>query len=781
MDDRTVRFGPESTITVGRDPDSALAIEHPVVSRHHLSVGVEAGRWVVRDIGSANGSYVDGNRFSALTLDGPRSVRLGDAENGVVIHLAVEPRSQGLPANTQVGSTTVRIGRDPGNDIVVDELLVSRHHAELRSTVQGLEVVDLASHNGTFVNGRRVERALLALGDIVAVGLQRFEMGPGGLIPRGEARAVEFAALGLHVRLRHDGPVLLDGVSFALAPCSLLAVVGPSGSGKSTLVGALTGSRPATSGRVLYDGRDLYESLDELSGRMGMVPQDDILHPQLTVRKALEYGAELRFPPDTDVTERSSRVAEVLVELGLDQRADVVIGRLSGGQRKRVSVALELLTRPSLLFLDEPTSGLDPGTERSLMEQLRALADGGRTIVVVTHSLQSLHLCDRVLYLAPGGRMGWFGPPGGAPAFFACADEQEVFRRLADDPDGWPPRFLAHRDYQRFVVEPLAAGDPTSLTGIVAPAAPARAADRRVGGWWRQVATLSRRYVRVLYSDRRNLAILVLQAPFLGALLLAALPPGELKLTPTGQFRLVSKAPFVLFLIALAMTWLGASNAVREIAKELPILRRERAVGLSLSAYITSKFLVLGVVTVGQAVVLCVLALGRQHGPGSAIVLGWPLGEIMVAAAVTGLAALALGLLVSAVAKTPDRAMTVLPMVLVLEMVLAVGAIVPSVTDKPVLKQVSYLSSAQWGTAATGATAELNRLTVVNDLAKDLPTINLADPLALLTTLPKIKLGDPRFNHEPRAWWSAIAAILLLMLMCLIATWAVLTRDRGGP
>ena len=773
---QSVRFESDATVSIGRDPSNSLVVDHPMVSRLHISARVEDGQWVVRDAGSANGSFVDGTRFKVISVDGPRTLRLGDARTGALIDITVESSTDTPPAaDLPVVGTNVRLGRAPDNDIVIDELLVSRHHAEFRRTPAGFEVADLGSHNGTFVNGHRIDRVSVSSGDILAVGLQLFEVSPAGLIARGEATAVEFAAFDLHVQVRNNGPVLLDGVSFALPPCSMVAVVGPSGAGKSTLLGALTGARPATTGHVLYDGRDLYDSLDELSGRMGMVPQDDILHPELTVRKALEYGAELRFPPDTEPAERAARVEEVLQELGLGQRADVVIARLSGGQRKRVSVALELLTRPSLLFLDEPTSGLDPGTERSLMEQLRVLADGGRTIVVVTHSPQSLHLCDRVLYLAPGGRMGWFGPPGGAPPFFGCADEQEVFRALADDPTGWPERFREHDDFRRYVADPLNAQDTSSMTGLP-PGAKVSVGDRRVGGWWRQASTLSRRYVRVLTADRRNLAILLLQAPFLGVLLLVALPPGELKAIPIGQFRLVSRAPFVLFLIMLSVTWLGASNAVREIAKELPIVKRERAVGLSLSAYVASKFIVLGVITVVQSIVLCAIALARQQGPPDAIVLGWSQGEIMVAAAATGLAALGLGLLISALAQTPDRAMTTLPLVLVLQMMLAVGGIFPEVIDKPILKQASYLSSTQWGTAAAGATAELNTLSVVNDVARNIPIVNVNDPIPVLVALNDAELGDPRFNHEPRAWWAAMAAIMLIGMLTLIGTWAALVR-----
>ncbi len=237
----------------------------------------------------------------------------------------------------------------------------------------------------------------------------------------------------LAVRVDKGRRTLLDTVSFPVGEKSLLAVVGPSGAGKSTLLNALTGLRPADGGTVLYDGRDLYRDYAELRQRIGLVPQDDILHSQLTVRRALGYAAQLRFPEDTAKAERQARVDEVIRELGLDQRVKQPIHSLSGGQRKRVSVALELLTKPSLLFLDEPTSGLDPGMDRSVMHMLRGLADDGRTVIVVTHSVLSLDVCDRLLVLAPGGRIAFYGPPEDALPFFGFAQWPEAFEAFEND------------------------------------------------------------------------------------------------------------------------------------------------------------------------------------------------------------------------------------------------------------------------------------------------------------------------------------------------------------
>ena len=305
----------------------------------------------------------------------------------------------------------LRIGRTSDNDLVLSDLSISRHHAELRKTSDGkYQIVDLGSHNGTFVNGQRVTSATLTEKDIVGIGHATFRLTDGELREYIDTGDVSLVAQDLVVQVS-GGKILLDHVSFPLAERCLVGIIGPSGAGKSTLLGALTGMRPADRGVVLYDNRDLYKDYAELRTRIGLVPQDSIMHTQLTTQRALRYAAELRFPPDTHARERHARVDEVMSELALTRHAETRADKLSGGQLKRVNVALELLTKPSLLFLDEPTSGLDPGLDKSVMEQMRDLAHDGRTVIVVTHSVANLDVCDRLLVLVPGGKVAFFGPP----------------------------------------------------------------------------------------------------------------------------------------------------------------------------------------------------------------------------------------------------------------------------------------------------------------------------------------------------------------------------------
>ena len=313
--------------------------------------------------------------------------------------------------------------------------------------------------------------------------------------------------------------MLLDHVSFPIGERSLTAIIGPSGAGKTTLLGALTGMRPADEGTVLYDNRDLYEHYAELRHRIGFVPQENILHTELSARRALRYAAELRFPGDTSKEERNGRVDEVTDELGLKAHAETRAASLSGGQQKRVNVALELLTKPSLLFLDEPTSGLDPGLDKSVMEMMNGLAKDGRTVIVVTHSVANLDVCDRLLVLVPGGRVAFFGPPAEGLKHFGKPGWAEVFQAFDQEPDrDWAAEFKRSPLYAQYVTVGLV---PRSAASSRKETPPPKPRNRLA-----QLSTLCRRYLAVIASDWVYLAVLA-GAPVVLGIVIFAVPAIE--------------------------------------------------------------------------------------------------------------------------------------------------------------------------------------------------------------------------------------------------------------
>jgi len=367
----------------------------------------------------------------------------------------VDPETAAAPATpvaTIDNKKVIRIGRDPDNDIVLPgDLWVSGKHAEIRRKADEFVLVDLNSSNGLHYQGRRVPRATLSPGDVFTIGRHEFLWDGRAVYQHDDAGPTSVIVDDITVRVKDT--VLLDDVSFVLRHGTLLGVIGPSGCGKSTLMKSLCGFRKPVQGQILYDGKDLYEHYSELRYRIGMVPQDDVLHNQLTVRRALRFAASLRFASDVSRKERSERVATVIDLLGLTPRTKNRIDTLSGGQRKRASVALELLTEPALLALDEPTSGLDPALDKEVMRELRQLADRGRTVMVVTHSVLHLGICDYVLVMCAGGRMGFFGPPDEVLPFFDAPDYADVFDKITNDAAYWATTYRSSDTYRKYIGE----------------------------------------------------------------------------------------------------------------------------------------------------------------------------------------------------------------------------------------------------------------------------------------------------------------------------------------
>ena len=437
------------------------------------------------------------------------------------------------------------------------------------------------------------------------------------------------------------GRAILDGVSLVLAPASFTAIIGPSGAGKSTLLTALSGARRVDRGQVLLNGVDVHHALATLNAGLGYVPQDDVVHRELSVAQSLDFTARLRLPPDTTPVERARRIADVLATLELTERAETQIHLLSGGQRKRVSIASELLTEPALLFLDEPTSGLDPGLEEALMLLLRELSYKGKSVVLVTHTLDNIHLCDAVVLLVDG-KLAFHGPATEAREYFGIEHMVNLYARLKEK--------TAERWQADFGARSAPAPASPSPAAIRAPAEADHTSRGAPAG--RQLGILTRRYLATLTRDARNAWLLVAQAPLIAGLIGLSLLYGQ------GDASYTKPKNTILFLLALTAVWFGCSNAVRELVKERPIYLRERMVNLRLLPYLLSKALVLG----GLAVVQCVLflvILDRWFGiPGRFPLL---LAGMVMASTV----GILLGLAVSAMAASADRAMTLVPILLI--------------------------------------------------------------------------------------------------------------------
>ncbi|TWS19875.1 ATP-binding cassette domain-containing protein [Tsukamurella asaccharolytica] len=641
-----------------------------------------------------------------------------------------------MPARP-VGTGQMTIGRTPDNDIAIGDMLVSRRHARLLSGPQGLVIEDLGSANGTQVNGRRIAGpTALREGDLVTVGNSDLIVDQGRLE---RPKAQEFAGAGLAVQgitLTVDGnKTLLHGVDFRASPGTLTAVIGPSGAGKSTVSRVVSGAVAPTAGRVEFEGRDVHRDFDALRSRIGMVPQDDVLHRQLTLQQALRFAAELRLPPDMSKADRDQVIDGVLSELQLTEHKQTRVDKLSGGQRKRASVAMELLTGPSLLILDEPTSGLDPALDRQVMQTLRRLADAGRVVIVVTHSLTHIDMCDQVLLLAPGGKTAYCGSPKGVKAAMGTDDWAEIFDFAAKQPDvAWQRYRSAH---------PVP--HPPAPTG--APPAPTKAPRTSTR---KQLSVVARRQLRLILSDKAYLAFLVALPFVLGGVTL--LVPAEKGLVGVVESE-VATPKMILVLLVIGACFMGAALTARDLVGERAIFQRERAVGLRPGAYLSAKTIVFFAAASIQAAIMVGITLLRTEVPQQGAILAMVPLELIIDIAVLACVSTLVGLLISAIARSAEQVMPLLVVVVISQLVMSGGLF--GLHDRPGLEQVSWLFPSRWGFAASASTIDLQKVTEVTDPVSGRPMPAEVDPL---------------WDSTPMQWGIAIGVLALMAVVLWAAT-----------
>ncbi|MGZ3617321.1 MAG: FHA domain-containing protein [Ktedonobacteraceae bacterium] len=768
----------QQVINIGRDPSNDIVIDELVVSGFHAQIVREGNQFVLVHPHPSRGKTLNGLLYQGRHIQGDEQFRkplargdifrIGD-EHGTLVTLTyndgsgavqdIVPEVRPIP----LGAPVITIGRLPDNMVVLSHPQVSGRHARLELVQGAYRIVDVGSTNHVYVNARRVTNQLLQPGDEIRIGPYKFTFTGTQLTQQDESHGVRIDALHLQkVGSRHT--ILINNISIAIPPRKFVALVGGSGAGKSTLMDALNGLRPAQKGLVLYNGQDYYRHLAAFSTQLGYVPQEDIIHRDLTVERALYYTARMRLPEDFTQAQIKQRIEEVLEDVDMKHRRGLLVSKLSGGQRKRVSIALELLANPSVFFLDEPTSGLDPGLDRKMMFLLRRLADKGHTIVLVTHATNNINACDYICFLAQGGRLAYFGPPNDAKAYFGKTDFAEIYSALEPTeanpniPEEAEKRFAASPDFQTYVVGALNQG-PAGQANIVQETGVVKPPKR--GNPWKQFSLLSRRYMELLKNDTGNLLILLLQAPIIAAILVLMLssgghgtfdpssiakcplhPPGTnilipqtepgslncqnalnfLNTTPQGQAIVASHGGNVnqalqdfiapesgfdaqkyLFIMTFAAMMFGCINGAREIVKEAPIYRRERTVNLGIAPYMFSKIVILGILCLLQSAIL-VLAVNWVAPIQQGILLPATL-EVYITLALTSLAGLMIGLTVSALAPNNDRAVSLIPIILIPQVIFS-GLLFN--LDGPVMQTIGALFAVRWGMAAAGSSVGLH-------------------------------------------------------------------------
>jgi ABC-type multidrug transport system ATPase subunit/pSer/pThr/pTyr-binding forkhead associated (FHA) protein len=701
---------------LGRGEDADVCLDNSEVSRQHTQLNVDVDDLWLMDLGSTNGTKIEADLIDTgmkYRLNPGQTFRIGPFE--LIVESLISPEAKpsgvltnlvpGVPA-VEAGSakmigtivsedvfeepTMVRtmnlmqqdkvsIGRAADNHMVLNHPLISRYHAAIDRMGTRFRLRDLRSTNGVFVNGKRIEREVfLKDWDQIRIGPYIFVMS-GQNLQAHAAEGLTIEARSLNQRVTPQLNLLKD-ISLVIKPMEFVALVGMSGSGKTTFLNAISGYRPASHGQVLVDGINLYEHYDLFRNDIGYVPQKDIVHAELTPEVALEYVARLRMPPDTTASERMAVVNEVLEDLDLTERRNVPISRLSGGQLKRVSIGVELLTKPRLFFLDEPTSGLDPGTEYDMMKLMRRLADQGRTVMLVTHATKNVMLCDKVIFLARGGYLAYFGAPEDALAYFDNhrtdrerrekeMEFDDIYRILDDEsrgaPKAWGDRYRKSQDYQAVL----------GSTGTIQPAtaAPApravkvQSTQTRVSSF-RQFMILSSRNLKILSQDKVSLGLMLALAPMIG--LMDFMWGRDIFDPVEGD---ASKIITMWFMMALITILIGALSSVREIVKEDDIYKRERAVNLKIPPYIFSKVWVGFVLAIYQAGVLLFF---RMVFVKLELPSGGAFFSVYMTLFIGTLCGYLVGLAISASAPNQNAAMMLIIVVLVPQFLFA-GALLP--------------------------------------------------------------------------------------------------------
>ena len=735
-----VELNSEVTL-LGRDPASVISFNSRAVSRRHAEIRRSNNHFVLVDLNSYNGTFVNGARISEPThlynndclqlgIDGPK-IRLIDPKNSAPPEVGASARVNSGPecfpfpipnlagelagvshtvvaaADAGAGSQPqpildprhvqplleltfrdkpyISVGRGQENDIRLDSLQVSLHHARFIKDQDSVLIEDKGSTNGVYINGKRIDHGRKRVDDdeVVQIGPFKLRVNSNGAISVFDTRAktrIDIINLNKVVTERSGkSRKLLDQVDLSIQPNEFVGLLGASGAGKSTLMQALNGMSAPSSGRVLINELDLYRHLDSLKHSIGYVPQDDIIHRELTVERTLSYVAGLRLSRDVSQEEVDQIVDEVLEVTGLTGRRDVPVGSLSGGQRKRVSIAVELITKPAIIFLDEPTSGLDPATEEKIMNLFRQITETGRTVLLTTHNTANIRLFDKIVVLMHG-KVVFYGAPVEALEHFEVNSFKDLYDvletpvdvkgeryasnsqlRLVDGnsngmpikedtsetpADQWKNRYEASELYQRNIVQPLQElNRPQELQAIARPRL-------RFGDAVRQWRTLTRRYFEILVRDRINLLVLLGQAPviaFLTYLVINEEAPRD----------------FPYFMLALVASWFGTSIAAREIIRERPIYKRERMVNLGVLPYVGSKIFVLAVFVTAQCALLFA-TLKILHFTHLAYLPGSYLGLTqLLIMFLTGLVGIALGLLISGLVKTSQAATSLIPLLLI--------------------------------------------------------------------------------------------------------------------
>jgi len=670
-------------ITIGRNPDNNIIIDCPEVSRFHAKIIKDNGNYIIKDLESRHGIFINNKRCTSSNINFDDEIRLGPYYIFDMNQLKISDKTKKFKnsghaikaekINLDKDINIIRIGRDKNNDIILDYPQISGNHAMFKKKNGKYTIYDLQSTNGTFVNGKRIKNCVIRDHDKILLGSVLLEIDDDGTIQRYDNRDGVYLDAVKLVQQKGDKRYL-NNVSFSILPKEFVGLLGPSGAGKTTLLDTIMGLRKATSGQVFINNISLYENFDAFRQSIGYVPQDDIIHTQLTVRQCLYYTAKLRLALDDDA-EINRCIDNVLQELELTKIQNSQIEgnkeKISGGQRKRVNLAVELLANPRLLFIDEPTNGLDPRVERLMMKLFRKLANNGRSIIVTTHNLSSLDQLDNIVFLSEGGSLSYYGPAEDCNSYFNTKATQDIYEHLTEEKALEKNLQYQHSPYnQKFVEKRLNnLNYHKSNNSNQMKQTNTKIFDNK------QAMILLLRNFAIKMNDVRNTLTVFAQALIIACLISIGFEQVNVSL---------------LLIISLSAYSFGCINSCREIVGEISIYKRERMVNLNIFSYIASKFILMILFCFIQGIsFLSIIYYNVDMGPNSMLFM-------FIVFLFTSVGGIFTGLFISSVVDNQDRANYYVPIVLLPQIIFA-GVLFKL---EGLSAYISYLTISKWSLKA---------------------------------------------------------------------------------
>ena len=715
-------------VVIGAGEQASLKLNNKLISSNHAQLVYDTENQLhLQDLSSTNGTFLNGAKISPSKtyLVNPKdTIQLASA-NGVLI--VVEALSNDSLKEDKLNildklktKSKVVIGRADNCDVILNSGSVSREHAEINKQTDGTySIKDLNSTNGTFVNGSKIKGLQrIILSDKIFIGKLQLSL-EGATKDLSEELAI--CVKGIEKEFINSGKKIkvLGKMDLAIPSKSLLAIMGPSGCGKTTLMNTLNGVSPATNGKVYLFGQELISNYEYLKTQIGYVPQDDTIHRQLTVKQSLYYTAKLRLDNFTE-NEIDSKIDEILDQLGVLHVKNNLISKISGGQRKRVCIALELLSEPLILFLDEPTSPLDPQTIEDFLNILKDLSNRGTTVVMVTHKPEDLEYMDEVIFLAKGGLPAYFGDSKSYKSYFGVKTAVSVFSLLSDS--YWIEKYRNPRP----VSEVLEAESTLSKS--------------LNKSFFEQYIWLSKRYFKIKTNDKVNSIVMLLQAPIIAILICLIFD---------------NITPAVPFITALSAIWFGTNNAAREIVSELSIFKRERMLNMDIRPYVLSKISILDFFSIVQSAIFIVILFFRYSLNEPILEYNAPFSAFIWMSFLS-IAATFLGLLLSAILDTAEKVMTIVPLVLIPQIMLA--GLVAKI-NTPFVEVISYLTFTRWGTEGFNA---IQKEVVISNLKGE-------------TALNAIEQLKGQFYEDYPNWFGELAGTLKLDILAVLLLMVIMT------